>query len=496
MTLLLPLSSSSQNHSQSSEAVDVRDLVLQLQSELKQTRKELANAELRIERLSDEMAAMRTARSGAESETTPPPQGQYLSPLDVADSEAKQSSEPSATQGDDVSLLRARVEEQQQTKVESASRYRVKLSGLILMNAFSTGGSVNVPALPNRATNAGRDGNFGATVRQSIVGLQVIGPTIAKGRTSANVSADFFGGFPQMSYGTTNGLVRLREAYGRIDWTNDSVLFGQTAPIISPLSPTSYATLAEPAFSWAGNLWVWTPQATYEHRFHTRDDSYFSVSGSLMDPLTEEIPRSSQNYTPGPGEISRRPALAVTIGWNSKLSGQSAQIGIGGYNSHLNFAAGREFESWAATAYWKLPISRLFEFSGEAYRGMGVGGLGGSVWQTAIYDGPPDNFSTTVRPLNSVGGWAQFKYRALPKLEFNAALGDDNVLSYDFRFAPQIFGEYTNPIARNRVAFGNAIYRPRSNLVFSLEYRELWTYRYTGLRSTANQVNIAAGVSF
>jgi hypothetical protein len=138
----------------------------------------------------------------------------------------------------------------------------------------------------------------------------------------------------------------------------------------------------------------------------------------------------------------------------------------------------------------------MFEFSGEAYRGMGVGGLGGGIWQSVIYNGNPDLPGTAVRPLNSVGGWAQLKYRPLTKLEFNAALGQDNALGYDFRFAPQIVGDYVFTTARNRAAFGNAIYHVKSNVVLSLEYRKLWTYRYTGTNDTADQVNIGAGVSF
>jgi hypothetical protein len=138
----------------------------------------------------------------------------------------------------------------------------------------------------------------------------------------------------------------------------------------------------------------------------------------------------------------------------------------------------------------------MFEFSGEGYRGMGIGGLGGGIWQSAIYNGNPDLPTTAVRPVNSIGGWAQFKYRALTKLEFNAAIGQDNVLAYTFRFAPQIVSDYVFPMARNRATFGNAIYHVKSNVILSLEYRKLWTYRYTGVRNTADQVNVGAGVSF
>jgi hypothetical protein len=494
--LILAGSAWSQTQIAGSDSSDMRSVLLQLQSELKQTRKDLAQAQKEIQLLNQQMAALRPS-SVSTSEQGSSTDPAYAAPPDVAEPNAAAESDKSGPgEADDVSLLRAKVEEQQQTKVESASKYRVKLSGLILMNAFSTRGSVDLPDLPNRAFSPSSGGNFGATLRQSILGLQVVGPTIANGRTSALVSVDFFGGFPQTHYGTTNGLLRLREAYGRIDWDKTSILFGQQAPIVSPLSPTSFATLAEPAFSWAGNLWVWTPQAVVEHRFRTSESSYLSLSGAVMDPLTEEIPLSAQFYAPGQGEVSRRPAFAASAAWHSKRASQPMEIGVGGYTSHLNYGFGREFNSWAGTAYWKVPIAKMFEFSGEAYRGMGIGGLGGGIWQSVIYNGNPDLPGTAVRPLNSVGGWAQLKYRPLTKLEFNAALGQDNALGYDFRFAPQIVGDYVFTMARNRAAFGNAIYHLKSNVVLSLEYRKLWTYRYTGTRDTADQVNIGAGVSF
>jgi hypothetical protein len=491
--LLIAARGSAQTQSDPGDSGDIRTLVLQLQSELKQTRQDLKQAQQQIQRLSSEVAAMQPTKAAAAPEAA---QSSYVAPADVEPDSTSKALESSDSQSVDTTMLRAKVEEQQQTKVESASKYRVKLSGIILMNAFSNRGTTDLPDLANRAFNSASAGNVGATFRQSILGLQMIGPTIANGRTSASISVDFFGGYPQTHYGTTNGVMRLREAFARIDWDKTSVIVGQEAPIIAPLSPTSYATLAEPAFSWAGNLWVWTPQAVVEQRFRTGDSSYFSVSGALMAPLTEDIPTTSQFTFPGPGELSRRPAFAAVTAWHSKRDGHATEIGLGGYTSRLNFEFGRDFETWAATLYWRVPITKLFEFSGEGYRGMGIGGLGGAIWQSAIYNGNPDLPSTVVRPLNSVGGWAQLKYRALPKLEFNAALGQDNVLAYDFRFAPQIVSDYVFPMARNRAAFGNAIYHLRSNVVLSLEYRKLWTYQYTGVRNTADQVNVGAGVSF
>jgi len=50
------------------------------------------------------------------------------------------------------------------------------------------------------------------------------------------------------------GIARMRTASLRLDWKNTAVIAGQDSLFFSPLSPTSFASLATPAFPSAGNL--------------------------------------------------------------------------------------------------------------------------------------------------------------------------------------------------------------------------------------------------
>jgi hypothetical protein len=99
-------------------------------------------------------------------------------------------------------------------------------------------------------------------------------------------------------------------------------------------------------------------------------------------------------------------------------------------------------------------------------------------------------------PINAVGGWAQLKYSANSKLEFNAAFGQDNSFAADIRAfdQPQSYGDPT--LTRNQGFFGNVIYRPRSDLLFSLEYRRLKTFTIYDDNATAGQVNLGMGILF
>src|SRR5579859_3053558 len=113
---------------------------------------------------------------------------------------------------EDQQLTDAEIAEQNQAKVESASKYRARLSGILLVNTFGERGSVLNVDFPQLAVPPGllsSGGSFGASVRQSQIGIQAFGPTIAGARTSADIQFDFAGGFPEAQNGATFGIMRL-----------------------------------------------------------------------------------------------------------------------------------------------------------------------------------------------------------------------------------------------------------------------------------------------
>ena len=113
-----------------------------------------------------------------------------------------------------------------------------------------------------------------------------------------------------------------------------------------------------------------------------------------------------------------------------------------------------------------------------------------------LWNGPLDDPTSLVLPVNAVGGCAQLKYRPTAKLEFNAAFGQDNPFASDIRLFSNA-GSYGDPtLTRNQGAFGNVIYRPRSDLLFSLECRRLKTFSIYDFNSSAGQVNLGMGILF
>ena len=102
-----------------------------------------------------------------------------------------------------------------------------------------------------------------------------------------------------------------------------------------------------------------------------------------------------------------------------------------------------------------------------------------------------------VHALDDVGGWAQLKARAGQQVEMNAGYGTDNPFAKEIQAAISSSGTtYYSGLARNRSFFSNVIYSPSAYLLFSLEYKRLWTNYGTGHPAYSDVVGIGAGYKF
>ena len=396
-------------------------------------------------------------------------------------------------------LLGAKVDDQYQTKVESGSKYRVRLSGMALFNAFTTRGASNNFDLPEYAVPrypSESNSGFGGTLRQSIVGLDVFGPDIFGAKTRADVRMDFYGGFPDAPDGYTAGLAHLRTAGLRLDWQQTSVVVGQYAPFFSPLSPTSLASVAYPALASSGNLWVWTPQIFIEHHITLSERSTVSLQGGIMDPLTGELPSDSFYRVAQAGEEAGQPAYAARVAWTHGSHYGPLTVGAGGYYARQNWGFSRIIDAWVGTADWSLPLSHGLSLTGEFYRGRAIGGLGAAEGRSVAFTGLLDNSRTAIHAPNSTGGWTQLKFMPFEKLEFNSAFGEDFSPTPSLQFAAPGEGYGGLPIGRNQSVLFNSIFHMRSNLMFSVEYRRLRTAETQPGLFTANQLGLGAAALF
>jgi len=400
---------------------------------------------------------------------------------------------------EDQQLTDAKLNDQYQTKVESGSKYRLRLSGMVLLNMFSNRGAgvdnQDFPTLALEPQPLDSPGSFGGSLRQSQIGVQVFGPDIAGAHTSADVNFDFAGGFPDTPYGTSTGLVRLRTGTVRLDWAHTSLVAGQDHLFFAPLAPTSLASLAIPALANAGNLWSWTPQVRLEHRVPLSDSSSLLFQGGILDSFTGDSP-SDYYRAATAGEKSGQPAYASRIAWSHRFFGQDLTAGFGGYYARQNWGFNRNVDGWAGTTDLTVPLGHFFEWTGEFYRGRAVGGIGGGIEQSIVLTGPLTDPATRLFGLNSMGGWTQLKFKPKPKFEVNGAFGQDNPFANQINLFSANPSYYDSFVSRNRSSFVNFIYQPRSDVLFSIEYRRIRTFIFGGDSPDANHVNFSLGYLF
>jgi hypothetical protein len=490
-------------HELQEQVNELRSAMAEMRAESERYRAE--NTELRHELQATHgpsIASAGSPRVGA------PPQDSYLmkSPAntDPATAQSPQANSTAtledrvASLEESTQLVNSKVDDQYQTKVESASKYRVRLSGIVLLNLFNSHGATDNQDFPSYVTGPSPGtGTFGATMRQSEIGLEVFGPNLVGAKTSASLQADFAGGFPETWNGVDSGIFRLRTASMRMDWKNTSLVVGQDTAFFSPLTPTSFASLAVPAFNYAGNLWAWTPQVRMEHRFALSQDQSVLIEGGIMDNLTGEFPGNSYFRVPGPGELSRQPAYAVRTAWTHTLFGQPLAFGAAGYYSRQDWTFNHNIDGWAGMADWQIPLAPRVSFSGEFYRGRAIGGIGGDIGQSVVFDGNPTYASTPVRGLDTIGGWSQLKFKLTNTIEFNAAAGVDNPTASEVRAAEASVGYLGSPLLiQNRGILANVVFRPRSSLLFSAEYSRLRTSELYEVSNSADQFNLMMGILF
>ena len=398
-------------------------------------------------------------------------------------------------------ILQAEVKQLDQTKVETTSKYRLRITGLALFNVFSNAGvvdNVNVPALAMPRFPGASHGSTGATFRQTILGVEAAGPIIGGARSSADVSIDFFGGSSSNIYGynATSGAVRLRYAQFGLDWSKTTLQLGYTEPLISPLSPASYATVAMPALAGSGNLWSWSPQIRVAQQLPLSGQRGLVLEGGLISP---ESPNYTATQLDSPVEASRRPGVEGRVSYRSNLGTRARPfvIGAGTYTANQVYDSATHIHSWAVTGDWQIPIYRWFDLSGEVYRGQALGGLGGGGYKDVLSGTDAISGLPRSEGVNTAGGWSQLKIHFRPTLEANAAFGLDDTFSSNFENL--ILPSSANSLsmgARNSSVIGNLIFRPSNSLIFSPEYRRIQSWRYTGPASVANIFTLSAGYQF
>jgi hypothetical protein len=378
-------------------------------------------------------------------------------------------------------------------KVETESKYPLKVSGLLLFNGFVNTRQVDASASPGYALNG--SGSTGLSLRQTVLGLDARGPHFLNATSHADLRVDFFANGAQANY-AASGILRFRTAHATLNWRDTEAFVEMDRSILEPNAPSSLVALAQPELAWAGNLWNWSPQIGASHQFALSESSRIKAEAALIDTSDPQLPGSTSAGSPvTETERSRWPGTEMRVAFLNGESGTGAEVGVGGYFSPHKNGNGNRFDAWAGTMDARLPLARYFEITANAYRGQALAGLGGDGYVNYYYES--DGSAEVATALDDVGGWAQLKAKAGQRVEMNAGFGTDNPFAKEVQEAASNSTPSPYPgLARNRSFFSNVIFSPSAYLLFSLEYRRLWTNYSAGPTNWSDVIGIGAGYKF
>jgi hypothetical protein len=465
------------------------------QAQLKQSQQQLDEMRTQLAALQQQMAQPQGTTAAATVTDTPAP---------ATDQPQTQSAELENIR-ERQALQEAQIATHDQIKVESESKYPVKITGLLLFNGFVNTSGVDMPVTPTVAVPG--SGSTGASVRQTVLGIDARGPHLWGARSYADLRVDFYGnvissvaGIPTGSYSTNDSFLRLKTAHAGMQWENTEAAFSYDRPLLSPDSPSSLTAVATPALAWSGNLWAWNPQLTLTRNVPFADSHSLQLQAAMIDvgdpPVSLLGLDSSAAVPPSGAESSRWPGLEARVALLGSNRGDRDHFGVGGYFSPHVLPSGRRYDAWAGTLDARFHMPGRLEFSGSFYRGLALGGLGAGGYKDYGYSYEASQGEYYFRPLNDVGGWTQLKEKWSERLEFNAAFGIDNAFANDLHRYTIPSGTNYQRLARNRTWTGNVIYSPSAYLLFSFEYRHLASAPLTGSASASNVIGLSAGYKF
>jgi len=373
-----------------------------------------------------------------------------------------------------IAVLESRTADLDQSKISSSQRFPISLTGMLLFNAFMNGRSSGGAEYPVTAGLTPSTAGDGATVRQTILGLKFSGPGLPwGGKASGSIYMDFFGG----TSAPFNNLFHIRTAALDFAWKNTTLTVGQDKPIISPRDPVSFAQVGISPLTGAGNLWDWNPQVRVEQRFLFGENTGLRAQAGVYE--------TTENYGPLlPAEYANtleRSRPAYQARFEIFHGNERRRIEIApGFSLGSTHVAGQSVQSRIASLDWLIRPFQLLEFSGEAFNGQDVAGLGALAGFTILP-------SESAIPVHSHGEWGQVALFPAARLSLHIYAGEQYNRTSDL----PSYG-----VRRNFSYAGNLMYKLAPNVMAALEAAQTRTEYLGSLLRLNNHYDLALAYLF
>jgi hypothetical protein len=379
-----------------------------------------------------------------------------------------------------IQVLQQQMAEQAKARVTPREGNKVELSGTVLLNGFYNNAKVNSEDAPSIVLPPDLPGGLpasalGGTARQSELDFTVTSPQVLGASFTGELNVDFYGG--QQNFARLFPLLHLKRTKAELRWPHAWVLFGQEAPPISSLNPSSFSARSIPGFTNAGNLWFWIPQVRVGADAGGR--LKIGVEAAALAPMSLETPTSFQPDA-NRAERSRRPSVEARVIAKWEQGDMTGEVGVGGHYGWFSTVVADSFivsRALAATA--RISPTRFVELRAEAFMGQALASLGGGGIGQDL--GPGDV------PVHTKGGWAQLNLMPRTEVELGGGIGLDDPDNADLDI---------NTARLLNVSYEGHLHLKPGPLILAVEFRRVETTYGPRGKLFVNHFNVGMGFRF
>jgi hypothetical protein len=355
------------------------------------------------------------------------------------------------------------------------SKFNLSIGGFVKLdyvyNSRNLGNSGSLApgsgAIPKATSLQASEDQSIITARQSRFWLKIGGPTFLGAKTNALIEADFYG---DPSAAAESPQLRMRLAYGTLDWKNTQLLFGQFWDTFGPLVASSVDFRHGSPFGASNEPRV--PQIRLTQKVNFNDSNFLKLVLGVQDP--NQNGNNNQAATTGTaGTGNTTSAVALPAAAYSTNTGQA--VNVAGQAMLVSKALG------VSPGLWGMSMNSLT---------AGFFGLWGS-----------QKVTSATNPIQHLDSYGYGFYTFVPILRSSDGLRRDMTLTFEgqgYIAANMAFNAATAaPFVGTSAAhlnaakgfgfFGQTIFYPTQNLGITAGY---------GRRNAMNYGNYAGIVDF
>lgn len=378
------------------------------------------------------------------------------------------------------------------------SKFNLSIGGYVKLDYVHNSNAVGPisPGAPGGGLPAGGNKEESLfTAKQSRLWFKVSGPTLFGAKTNALIEGDFYGGTTIPSSNDMPNL-RLRHAYGSMDWKDTQVLFGQFWDIFGPAAADTIdfrqgATTGAPS-----NPRV--PQVRLTQKINFNPDNSLKLVLGVQQPVQDAAVAAdgSSSRSAGYGDMVN---VAGQVVYSSKALGVSPgfmglglsplQIGLFGLVGNQKITGNHDVDVWGYGVYAFVPLLKskdgkhrdmTLSLEAQAYQAAGLEVQGAS--SIALTGATPNQTAA-----KAYGVYGQLKFYPTQDLGITGGYMRRNALNYaSYRATNAAFEEY------NELIYGNLTYDLNAAIRLAAEFEHMGTHyasNPTGTTSDLGQNN-------